>query len=257
MAVIYGIHGIEQALAVHREGSPRAARRPLEQLLVARGRGGREVQQLVEAARAARVPVRFVQRRELDRLTGTRAHQGVAAVAGAKRYLDLEELLGAAKSPALFVLLDGVEDPRNLGAILRTAVCAGADGVILPLRRATGVTPAAEKVAAGAAEHISVARVVNLGRALDQLKEAGCWLVGLDADGERAFTEVDLTVSVGLVLGGEGKGLHQQVRKRCDFVVKIPTVGPVGSLNVSVAAGVALYEVLRQRRVRSTSSKLS
>jgi 23S rRNA (guanosine2251-2'-O)-methyltransferase len=120
--------------------------------------------------------------------------------------------------------------------------------VILPLRRAVGVTPAAEKVAAGAAEHISVARVVNLSRAMEQLKEVGCWLVGLDADGERAFTEVDLTVSVGLVLGGEGKGLHQQVRKRCDFVAKIPTVGPVGSLNVSVAAGVALYEVLRQRR---------
>lgn len=239
MTVIYGIHAVEEALT---------AGRPLERLLVARSRGGKVAGKLVEQARAANVPVRFVNRAELDRQAGSHAHQGVVAVAGARRYAELEELIAGAKAPALFVVLDGVEDPRNLGAVLRTVSCAGADGVILPERRAAGITAAAEKAAAGAAGHISVARVVNLNRALETLKEAGCWIVGLDAEGDHAYHEVDLTGPVALVLGGEGKGLHHLVRKNCDFLAAIPVAGPVGSLNVSVAAGIALYEVLRQRR---------
>lgn len=246
MAVLYGIHSVEEALA---------AGRPLERLLVARGRGGRRVQEAVAAARAANIPVRFVHRRELDRIAGTAKHQGVAALTGSKRYFDLEELIAQARAPALFLLLDGVEDPRNLGAILRAAHCAGADGVVLPERRATGVTPTVEKVSAGASQHIAVARVTNPGRALERLKEVGCWLVGLDERAPQAFTQVDFTDPVGLVLGGEGKGLREHVRAKCDFVVSIPTFGAVASLNVAVAAGVALYEVVRQRQLKGVLSR--
>ena len=241
MAVVYGIHAVTEAL-----DSGRAA----ERLLVARGRGSGRLGALVRAARAASVPVRFVAKTELDRTAGATTHQGVVLVTGAKRYVALEDLIERTrkKDSALLVLLDGVQDPHNLGAILRTAVCAGADGVVLPERRAAGVTPAVEKAAAGATAHISIARVVNLNRAIDELKEAGFWLVGLDAAGAKPYDEVDLKGRVGLVLGGEGKGLHAQVRKRCDYVASIPVAGPVGSLNVSVAAGIALYEALRQRR---------
>jgi 23S rRNA (guanosine2251-2'-O)-methyltransferase len=241
MPLLYGVHPVEQALA---------AGRPLERLLVVRGRGGAAVEKLLHAARAAGVPVRFVGGDELDRLAKTTHHQGVAVVTGTRAYLDLEDLLAQAKKPSLFLLLDGVEDPRNLGAILRTAYCAGADGVVLPERRAAGVTAAVEKVSAGASEHLPVARVTNLKRAMGRLKEAGCWLVGLDERGEKSFTEADFTDSVGLVLGGEGRGLHEHVRAQCDFVVSIPTAGAIRSLNVSVAAGVVLYEVVRQRRAR-------
>ncbi|MFQ5695822.1 MAG: 23S rRNA (guanosine(2251)-2'-O)-methyltransferase RlmB, partial [Terriglobia bacterium] len=141
-------------------------------------------------------------------------------------------------------------DPRHLGAILRTACAAGVAGVVVPERRAAGITAAVEKVSAGASEHIAVARVTNLGQALEQLKEAGCWLVGLDERAQQSFTEVDFTNSVGLVVGGEGKGLREHVRAKCDFVVSIPTLGPIGSLNVSVACGVALYEAVRQRQAK-------
>jgi 23S rRNA (guanosine2251-2'-O)-methyltransferase len=241
MTILYGLHAIEEALA---------ANRPLERILVARGRGGARVQRIVDSARAARVAVRFVSRQDLDRQAGTDKNQGVVAVSGTRHYLELEELIEQAKAPGLLILLDGVEDPRNLGAILRTACCAGASGVILPQRRAAGITPAVEKVSAGASAYLPVARVTNLSRALERLKEAGYWLVGLDEQAEQPFTGVDFTGAVGLVFGGEGKGLHQHVRVKCDFVVSIPTVGAIGSLNVSVAAGVVLYEAVRQRSSR-------
>lgn len=241
MAVLYGIHPVEQALA---------AVRPLERLLVARGRGGRAVEAAIKAARAARIPVRFVSREELDRLAGTPNHQGIAAVAGAKHYADLEDLLAHAAAPAFFLLLDGIEDPRNLGAILRTAHAAGVDGVVLPERRAAGVTPAVEKASAGASEHIPIARVTNLNRALERLQKAGLWLVGLDERAPKIFTDVDFTGPVAVVVGGEGKGLHEQVRAKCDFVVSIPTAGAIRSLNAAVAAGIVLYEGVRQRRAK-------
>jgi 23S rRNA (guanosine2251-2'-O)-methyltransferase len=238
MAILYGIHPIEQALA---------AGRPLERLLVARTGGHGRVEKLVAAARKARVPVRFVSREELDREAGTRTHQGVVAVVGVRQYLDLDDLLAQAKRPALFVLLDGVEDPHNLGAILRTACCAGADGVVVPERRAAGITAVVEKASAGASERLPVARVTNLNRSLEQLKDAGVWLVGLDERATQSFTDIDLTGPIGIVLGGEGKGLHEHVRAKCDFLVSIPTAGAIRSLNVSVAAGVVLYEAVRQR----------
>ncbi len=175
----------------------------------------------------------------------------------------IEEIIEAANAAAaagrgekgLIVLLDGVEDPHNLGAIVRTSLAAGAHGVVIPERRAAGLTDTVARASAGALSHLPVAKVTNLARTMEELKEAGYWLVGLDEEGDREYTEVDFTSPVGIVMGGEGKGLHELTRKRCDFVVSLPTVGPVKSLNVSVAAGVVLFEVVRQRKRRSNEAK--
>jgi 23S rRNA (guanosine2251-2'-O)-methyltransferase len=234
-----GFHAIEEALA---------AGRPLDRIVIARGRHGERMEAIVRQAKSRGVPVRFEDRQQLDRLTGTREHQGVAATAAAKRASDLEDLLGAEGGRGLLVLLDGVEDPHNLGAIVRTALAAGAQGVVIPERRAAGLTDTVERSSAGALAHLPIARVKNLVRAMEQMKEAGYWLVGLDERAGKNYTEVDLKGSAGIVLGSEGEGLHELTRKRCDFLVSIPTVGPVRSLNVSVAAGVILFEVVRQRR---------
>jgi len=237
-----GIHAVREALA---------SKRALDRILVARGRHGDRIEELVRLAREAGVPVRFEDRVQLDRLAGSEAHQGVVAVAAAKSAGTLGDLIAQAGPDALLVLLDGIEDPRNLGAIARSALAAGATGVVIAERRAAGLTDAASRAAAGALEHLPVARVGNMARAMEELKEAGWWLVGLDERAEKTHTEQDLTGKIALVMGGEGKGLHELVRKRCDFLVAIPTVGPVRSLNVSVAAGVVLFEAVRQRRSKS------
>ncbi len=174
------------------------------------------------------------------------------ALAAARAAATLEDILANANASAgqkgLIVLLDGVEDPHNLGAIVRTALAAGAHGVLIPERRAAGLTDTVARASAGALAHLPVAKVTNLVRTMEQLKEAGYWLVGLDEQGDKNYTEVDYTSPVGIVLGSEGQGLHELTRERCDFVVSLPTTGPVKSLNVSVAAGVVLFEALRQRR---------
>ncbi len=176
------------------------------------------------------------------------------ALAAARAAATLEDILANANASAgqkgLIVLLDGVEDPHNLGAIVRTALAAGAHGVLIPERRAAGLTDTVARASAGALAHLPVAKVTNLVRTMEQLKEAGYWLVGLDEQGDKNYTEVDYTSPVGIVLGSEGQGLHELTRERCDFVVSLPTTGPVKSLNVSVAAGVVLFEALRQRRRR-------
>ena len=246
-----GFHSVHEALE---------SGRPLERVVVARGRHGDRIEEIVTLARERGVPVRFEDRAHVDRLAGTPQHQGVVALAAARQSIGLEELLRLQKSsanaegklrPGLIVLLDGIEDPHNLGAVVRSALAAGADGVVLPERRASGLNATAARAAAGALEHLPVARVVNIARAMEDLKEAGFWLVGLDERAEKTYTQVDLTGSIGLVLGGEGAGLHDLVRKRCDFLVSIPTTGPVRSLNVSVAAGIVLFEAVRQRRTKS------
>jgi len=228
------------------------AGRALERIVIARGRHGERIEELVQLARARGVPVRFEDRDQVDRLAGTREHQGVVALAAAKPPVGLEDLLRktARQGPpkGLLVLLDGVEDPQNLGAVVRTALAAGADGVVIPERRAAGLTESVARASAGALAHLPVARVTNLARAMEELKGAGYWLVGLEERAEKSYTEADFTGAVAIVLGGEGKGLHELVRKRCDFLVSIPTTGPVRSLNVSVAAGVVLFEAVRQRR---------
>ena len=242
MERLTGIHAVREALA---------SGRALERIVVARGRHGERVEELVRLARERGVPVRFEDRVQLDRMAGREEHQGVVAIAGAKQAGTLEDLVANAAADALLVLLDGIEDPRNLGAIVRSALAAGAAGIVIAERRAAGLTDTASRAAAGALEHLPVARVANMARAMEELKEAGWWLVGLDERAEKAHTEQDFTGRIALVLGGEGKGLHELVRKRCDFLVAIPTVGPVRSLNVSVAAGIVLFEAVRQRRAKS------
>src|SRR2546421_401622 len=167
----------------------------------------------------------------------------------------LEDIVASAnknpKQAGLIVLLDGVEDPHNLGAVIRTALAAGAHGVVIPERRAAGLTDTVARASAGALAHLPVAKVTNLVRAMEELKESGYWLVGLDERADKSYTEVDYTSPTGIVLGSEGQGLHELTRKRCDFVVSLPTTGPVKSLNVSVASGVVLFEALRQRNSRT------
>jgi len=230
------------------------AGRALDRIVIARGRQDTRVEEIVQLARQRNIPVRFEQRGQLDRLADSSDHQGVVAVAAAGKTTTLEDILAKANAgtgrgeKGLIVLLDGVEDPHNLGAVIRTALAAGAHGVVIPERRAAGLTDTVARASAGAVAHLPIAKVTNLPRAMEELKEAGYWLVGLDERGDKNYTEVDYSSPVGIVLGGEGKGLHDLTRKRCDFVVSLPTVGPVKSLNVSVASGVVLFEVLRQRR---------
>jgi 23S rRNA (guanosine2251-2'-O)-methyltransferase len=236
---ITGFHAVEEALA---------AGRPLERIVLARGRRGERIESVVRLAKSRSVPVRFEEREQIDRLSGTRQHQGVAALASARATVELEDLLAGKTVRGLLVFLDGIEDPHNLGAILRSALAAGAGGVVIPERRAAGLTDTAERASAGALAHLPVARVKNLVRAMEQAKEAGYWMVGLDERAQKSYTDVDLQGSVGIVLGREGEGLHELTRKSCDFLVSLPTAGPVRSLNVSVAAGIMLFEVVRQRR---------
>jgi len=237
-----GFHAVEEALN---------AGRPLERVVIAKGRHGERVEAIVRLAKSQGVPLRFEERSQVDRLTSTREHQGVAALAAAKPAVELEDLLARKSAQGLLVLLDGVEDPHNLGAIVRTSLAAGAQGIVIPERRAAGLTDTVERASAGALAHLPVARVKNLVRAMEEMKEAGYWLVGLDERAEKNYSQVDLTGSVAVVLGGEGSGLHELTRKRCDFLVSLPTKGPVRSLNVSVAAGVMLFEVLRQRAAKA------
>jgi 23S rRNA (guanosine2251-2'-O)-methyltransferase len=234
-----GFHAVEEALT---------AGRALGRIVIARGRHGERVEAVVQLAKSRGVPVRFEDRQQVDRLVGTREHQGIAALGAAKSVVGLEDLLAAKTPQGILVLLDGIEDPHNLGAIVRTSLAAGAQGVVIPERRAVGMTDTVERSSAGALAHLPVARVKNLVRAMEEMKEAGYWLVGLDERAGKSYTEVDLKGSIGIVLGSEGEGLHELTRKRCDFLVSIPTTGPVRSLNASVAAGVILFEAVRQRR---------
>jgi 23S rRNA (guanosine2251-2'-O)-methyltransferase len=234
MAILSGIHPVVEALR---------AKHSLERLLVAQGAGGPRLQEIIDLARRASIPVRFEPRAALDRMTGSSAHQGVVAVGAAQRYADLD----AVAACEMLVVLDGVEDPHNLGAIIRTAHAAGAAAVVIPERRAAGVTDVVAKAAAGAIEHLPVVRVTNINRALEELKRRGFWIYGLDERGTESYDQVQYASPAAVVLGGEGKGLHEQVRKHCDALVRIPVTGPISSLNVSVAAGVMLFEWRRRR----------
>lgn len=242
MDKLTGIHAVKEALE---------AQRPIDRIAIAKGRQDKRVEEIVQLARKQGVPVRFEDRGQLDRLANSKDHQGVVALAAARAAATLQDILANANSGkgqmGLIVLLDGVEDPHNLGAIIRTALAAGAHGVVIPERRAAGLTDTVARSSAGALAHLPVAKVTNLARSMEELKEVGYWLVGLDEQGDKRYTEVDYTSPVGIVLGSEGQGLHELTRKRCDFVVSLPTTGPVKSLNVSVAAGVVLFEALRQR----------
>ena len=247
MHYIYGINSVTEAL--------KARGRAFEWVGMAKERHDIRLQRLIEDCRRLSVPVRFLQRTELDRMAGNAAHQGVVAVTSAKQYNDLADVIAAKRGNySLLVVLDGVEDPHNLGAILRTADAAGANGVVIPERRAAAVTGIVTKASAGASEHLPIAKVTNIARSVEELKENNIWTVGLDERGAKTYDSLDYKMDCALVLGGEGKGLHDLVKRKCDFLVSIPMLGKVPSLNVSVAAAVVLYEIVRQRRAAEEAS---
>jgi 23S rRNA (guanosine2251-2'-O)-methyltransferase len=252
-ARLYGVAPVLEAL--------RAGGRPLEQITIAEGAHHFRLRELFELAHRSNVPIRRAPRIEIERTTGAHVnHQGVVATVAAARYADTDEFLDALAArigtadPPLAVVLDGVEDPRNLGAIIRTVECVGAHGVIIPERRAVGLTDIVAKTSAGALEHVPVARAANLSRLIDRLKQHNIWTIGTSADADVDYTAWDFTQPCALVLGGEGAGLHRLVRERCDVLVRIPVRGRIESLNVSVAAGIVLYEALRQRTLSRVST---
>ena len=251
---LYGVNPVLEAL--------RARQRTIEEISIASGAREGRLHELIELARAQNVPVSRASRAALDRAAGNTHHQGVVARVAAARYADAEQMLNSVaervggKTEPLVVVLDGVEDPRNLGAILRTAECAGVDGVFVPERRAAGLVDTVSKAAAGAVEHVPVARATNLARLIEQLKERNVWVVGTAADASVIYTEWDWTRASAVVLGGEGSGLRRLVRERCDALVSIPVQGRISALNVSVAAGVILYEAVRQRMMARAAAKV-
>jgi 23S rRNA (guanosine2251-2'-O)-methyltransferase len=242
MEVLYGLHPVEEAL---RSGSRR-----LEAVLISRERKGDDrTLRLIELARAAGVRVTTESKDQLTRIARTDAHQGVVASVRERRFLAVEDLLSAPSrfDRRFFLALDGVEDPHNLGALLRSADGAGVDGVLLPERRSAPISPVVAKTSAGASEHVPIARVTNLVRSLEQMKKANIWVLGLDERGTPDYTDFDFNADCVLVLGSEGTGLHDLVKKTCDHLLRIPMAGSVSSLNVSVAGAVVMYEALRQR----------
>lgn len=216
--------------------------------MIAKGAGGAKLQEIIDLCREQRVPVRFEPREALDRASSTTVHQGVLAFGAARAYETLESVIGDAR---LLLVLDGIEDPHNLGAIIRTANAAGADAVLLPDRRAAGLTETVAKASAGAIEYVPVVRIGNVNQTLEKLKKAGFWIYGLDERGTSRYDETDFAVPSVIVLGGEGKGLHQHVKENCDMLLRIPMAGEIASLNVSVAAGIVLFEWRRRREVKS------
>jgi 23S rRNA (guanosine2251-2'-O)-methyltransferase len=248
MPYIYGINAVTEAL--------KARGRAFEWVGMAKERHDIRLQRLIEDCRKLGLPVRFLKRTELDRMVRDAAHQGVVAATSAKQYNDLDDIIEAKRGEySLVVVLDGVEDPHNLGAILRTADAAGADGVVIPERRAASVTGTVTKASAGASEHLPIAKVTNIARTVEELKDRNIWTVGLHERGPQTYDALDYKMDCALILGAEGKGLHDLVKKKCDFLVSIPMLGKVPSLNVSVAAGVVLYEIVRQRMAGEGASK--
>jgi 23S rRNA (guanosine2251-2'-O)-methyltransferase len=248
MVVIFGIHAVSEAL---KSGS-----RSFDYVGISRERHDQRVQRIIETCRASGVQVRFLPREDMDRAANTHTHQGVIAVTSGKQYADVDMLLEQRNGPHSFlIVLDGIEDPHNLGALIRTADGAGADGVIIPDRRAVGLTGTVVKASAGASEHLPIAKVTNIARTLEELKDRNVWTVGLDERGPQSYEALDYNMDCAVVLGAEGKGLHDLVRKRCDFLVSIPMLGHVSSLNVSVAGAVVMYEVARQRRAAKSAGK--
>jgi 23S rRNA (guanosine2251-2'-O)-methyltransferase len=233
--LVLGVHPVREALR---------AQRTFEKVLIAKGAAGPRLQEIIDLCRAQGVPVRFELREALDRAAKGVAHQNVIAFGSARGYVELMDVIEGAE---LLVVLDGVEDPHNLGAIIRTAHAAGAQAVVVPERRAAPLTETVDRAAAGALEYLPVVRVTNVTQALDRLKDKGFWIYGLDERGTELYDRVDYTSPTVIVLGSEGKGLHQNVQKHCDVLVRIPMAGAVSSLNVSVATGVVLFEWRRRK----------
>lgn len=244
MNQIYGLAPVLEAL--------RARRRAIHKILVASGGRPSRLNELLETARRAGVAVEKRDRHALDELTGAANHQGVVALVAPlnqqKAYVEAEAILDSLGDPPLVVLLDGVEDPHNLGAILRTCECAGVEGVFIPEHRAAGLNETVAKTSAGAVEYVRVARVTNLVPLIDELKDRSLWVVGVEGGTGNVYSDFDMKIPLAVVLGSEGKGIRRLIREKCDAILSIPMRGKINSLNVSVAAGIVLFEIVRQRQ---------
>jgi 23S rRNA (guanosine2251-2'-O)-methyltransferase len=240
---ICGVHAVYEALT--------AERQPIERIHIAREAQSGKIREILELARERGVPVRKEERVVLDRLARGEVHQGIVAISGEVGYADFEVLFK--KDKPLIVVLDEVEDPHNLGAVIRTAEACGVSGIVVPERHSAPLSATVVKASAGASAHIPVVRVKNLANVIDEMKERGVWVVGVDTAGTQEWTNFDYRGPIALVLGGEHRGLRRLVRQHCDALVRLPMLGKIASLNISVAAGVVLYEVVRQRRQQVNS----
>lgn len=238
---IWGRHAVLEAL--------RSATRPIHKLFIAEGAGDPRLSELLQLARQASIPIQRVNRNRLDQLTQGERHQGVVAAVAVREYADAEDVLARANSQTLLVILDEVEDPHNLGAIIRTAYCAGSQAVVITKHRSAGLSDVVAKASAGAIEYIPIARVTNLAAFLDRLKDQGIRVIGVELKAPIAYGDCSFTGPVAIIFGSEGKGLRRLTRERCDELVSIPMRGKLNSLNVSVAVGIVLFEVLRQREL--------
>jgi 23S rRNA (guanosine2251-2'-O)-methyltransferase len=239
MALLYGIHAVAETL--------KATPDRVERICIQRGQKNPRIEEIIDLSRAHHIPFSLEDKAWLDRKAEGQRHQGVLCYAAEMATLDEETILDRAQAPGLLLILDGIEDPHNLGAILRSAELAGVDGVFLPLRRSSSLSAAMVKTSAGAASLVKLARIPNTVRLMESLKKRGYWIAGLDVEAGQPLWEADFTIPSALVLGNEGSGLHRLVKEKCDFLIKIPVRGKISSHNVSVAAGIALYEVVRQR----------
>lgn len=245
--VLYGFHAVREAL--------RSGARPLQRLMVARTDG--RFAELLALARAAQVPIHIEPQAALDRLARQAHHQGIVGIIASKRYAEVDEILsfaGTQGKPPFLVVLDGIEDPNNLGAVTRTSEAAGVHGIFVPDRRSAGLTSAVAKASAGALDHMRIGRATNLSRLIESLQRSGLWVYGFDPGSSKCYTAVDYRGPIALVLGGEGRGVRPGVLEKCDETVRIPMQGKVASLNVSAAAAIALFEVVRQRTAESRRS---
>jgi 23S rRNA (guanosine2251-2'-O)-methyltransferase len=243
--IIYGINPVLEAL--------RSERQVLNKIILAEGKEGEPVRLLRQLAREKGIPVQVSPKEALDRLAGGRHHQGILGFTAASSYSTWDDLLGrvrAAQGKTIVLILDSIEDPQNLGSLIRTAEACGVKGVILPKDRAAGITPAVVKASAGAVAHLPIVRVTNLASTLEELKKEGFWIVGADSGAEKSLYELKFDMNVAVVIGSEGKGVRPLLLKKCDYTVSIPMRGKVSSLNAAIAGGVILFEILRQQLAR-------
>ena len=242
-----GLFGINTMLEALRSGT-----RDFEKVFVARGLHGKGIDEIVRICKMQGIYIHFEGREVVDRLSGTAKNQGVFGVVAAKGYSSVEDILELSQKrneKPFILILDGVEDPRNLGAIIRTAEGAGVHGIIIPKHRSSGLTDVVARTSAGAIEYLHIAKVTNISQTIDWLKGQGVWVYGLDMDGEKEYDRISYSEPLAIVIGGEGKGIRDLVRKACDEIVRIPLFGKVSSLNVSVAAGIILFEIAKRQRL--------
>ena len=240
--IVYGINPVSELL--------KAGNSRIKKIIFARERGTKGIVPLIDRVKKARVPIEYQSKRALDKSAGTKNHQGVVALVASHREGDIGDIIESWKNSGeklLALVLDGIQDPQNLGALIRTACASGTHGIITVKHRAAPITGSVIKASAGAVEHTNIVRVANLGNAVDTLKENGAWIVGTCAESKTSLYDIDATLDLALVMGSEGEGIRPLIKKKCDFLVNIPLRGNISSLNASAAGAIAIYEIVRQR----------